>query len=69
VKPSATKLFYLPQRPFIVPGNLRDQITYPLCIKGTQEDERLAELLSMVSFVLFGVASSNLKLTVVNPTV
>eukprot|EP01102_Stenamoeba_stenopodia_P003437 TRINITY_DN1343_c0_g1_i2.p1 TRINITY_DN1343_c0_g1~~TRINITY_DN1343_c0_g1_i2.p1 ORF type:complete len:545 (+),score=77.36 TRINITY_DN1343_c0_g1_i2:732-2366(+) len=47
VKPSTTNLFYLPQRPFIVPGNLRDQITYPLCIKGTQEDERLAELLSM----------------------
>eukprot|EP01116_Phalansterium_solitarium_P008385 TRINITY_DN2223_c0_g1_i1.p2 TRINITY_DN2223_c0_g1~~TRINITY_DN2223_c0_g1_i1.p2 ORF type:complete len:430 (-),score=198.35 TRINITY_DN2223_c0_g1_i1:127-1416(-) len=51
VKPSKSKLFYVPQQPYMAPGTLRDQITYPLSFTGlsTQSvDKRLDELMSLV---------------------
>jgi hypothetical protein len=48
IKPPRSRVFYIPQRPLMVPGTFRDQITYPLCVKGPQEDEKLVELLSIV---------------------
>jgi ATP-binding cassette subfamily D (ALD) protein 3 len=46
------KLFYIPQRPYLPPGTLRDQIIYPnskaeMSKKG-RTDDKLRELLGFV---------------------
>ena len=52
VKPKAGKLFYVPQRPYMTLGTLRDQVIYPDSKEGQQEkgisDGQLAELLEKV---------------------
>jgi len=47
IRPNQTKLFYVPQKPYMSPGTLRDQITYPLHLEGEQ-DAKLRELLELV---------------------
>jgi len=47
VKPKNSELFYVPQRPYMVPGTLRDQITYPLST-GNEQDAKLDELMELV---------------------
>lgn len=51
-KPSAGKLFYIPQRPYMTLGTLRDQVTYPdSCsdmVSHGYTDEDLRELLDRV---------------------
>ncbi len=51
-KPQASKLFYVPQKPYVAIGTLRDQVIYPdspeeSLAKGFS-DKRLLELLSAV---------------------
>mmetsp|Transcript_213 Transcript_213/g.262 ORF Transcript_213/g.262 Transcript_213/m.262 type:complete len:497 (-) Transcript_213:30-1520(-) len=48
-KPAKDKLFYIPQQPYLAPGTLRDQVTYPLSLKTSAEDEHLKDLMSMVN--------------------
>ncbi|XP_017754485.1 PREDICTED: ATP-binding cassette sub-family D member 3 isoform X2 [Eufriesea mexicana] len=52
-KPPRGKLFYIPQRPYMTLGTLRDQITYPhtkteMIRRGQMTDEDLKELLNLV---------------------
>ena len=52
MKPHRSKLFYVPQRPYMTLGTLRDQVTYPDSMadqtrKGIA-DEALADFLSKV---------------------
>eukprot|EP01091_Cochliopodium_minus_P008374 TRINITY_DN1886_c0_g1_i1.p1 TRINITY_DN1886_c0_g1~~TRINITY_DN1886_c0_g1_i1.p1 ORF type:complete len:650 (+),score=200.56 TRINITY_DN1886_c0_g1_i1:280-2229(+) len=47
-RPSDDKIFYIPQNPYMVPGTLRDQITYPIKLKNNSQDKHLADLLEMV---------------------
>jgi len=47
-KPLKSNLFYVPQRPYMVPGTLRDQVTYPLSISDTSQDQKLNELMEIV---------------------
>jgi len=47
VRPSKEKLFYVPQKPYMVPGTLRDQVTYPVRL-GAEQDAKLLELMSLV---------------------
>jgi len=49
-RPSGSKLFYVPQKPYMSPGTLRDQITYPVCFpKGNKElDDQLESLMDLV---------------------
>lgn len=51
-RPNMDKLFYIPQRPYLPPGTLRDQIIYPntmaeMIQKGVT-DEKLREFLVFV---------------------
>lgn len=51
-KPHPSKLFYVPQKPYLALGTFRDQVTYPdtkqqAAAKGFT-DKKLYELLSMV---------------------
>ncbi|KAK7100602.1 ATP-binding cassette sub-family D member 3-like [Littorina saxatilis] len=52
VKPEKGKLFYIPQRPYMTVGTLRDQITYPDSHDEQQrkgiKDEELADILNKV---------------------
>jgi ABC-type uncharacterized transport system fused permease/ATPase subunit len=51
-KPSLTEIFYIPQRPYLPTGTLRDQIIYPHdyqdFLKGKKTDEDLKNLLEIV---------------------
>lgn len=51
-RPSIDKLFYIPQRPYLPPGTLRDQVIYPhsrqtMARKGLTDDH-IRELLKYV---------------------
>jgi ABC-type uncharacterized transport system fused permease/ATPase subunit len=48
---STPKMFYLPQKPYLFRGNLREQIIYPLASKaeGNISDENAAALLELVN--------------------
>eukprot|EP01088_Endostelium_zonatum_P010663 TRINITY_DN241_c0_g1_i1.p1 TRINITY_DN241_c0_g1~~TRINITY_DN241_c0_g1_i1.p1 ORF type:complete len:669 (+),score=158.34 TRINITY_DN241_c0_g1_i1:80-2086(+) len=48
VRPPRSQLFYVPQQPYLVPGTLRDQITYPVHVSNTREDTKLLELMEAV---------------------
>ena len=52
-RPHIDKLFYIPQRPYLPPGTLRDQIIYPQTksqmVKNGKNDNDLLELLRFVS--------------------
>jgi ATP-binding cassette subfamily D (ALD) protein 3 len=51
-KPSLEKIFYIPQRPYLPNGTLRDQLIYPntyeMMIKNGCNDEKLLEILVQV---------------------
>lgn len=51
-KPSAKSVFYIPQRPYLTLGTLRDQVIYPDTIKEMREkgttDEQLIAILEIV---------------------
>jgi ATP-binding cassette subfamily D (ALD) protein 3 len=52
VKPTTDKLFYVPQRPYMTLGTLRDQVLYPLSYKQSKEmgitDAQLYDALKLV---------------------
>ncbi|ETV69807.1 hypothetical protein, variant [Aphanomyces astaci] len=48
VKPARSKLFYIPQRPYLTLGSLRDQILYPNTADDSTDDADLLELLQLV---------------------
>jgi len=48
-KPEKNKLFYIPQQPYLAPGTLRDQITYPVSLKDSSEDAHLNKLMELVN--------------------
>jgi ATP-binding cassette subfamily D (ALD) long-chain fatty acid import protein len=55
IKPPASQLYYIPQRPYLSMGNLRDQIIYPdtyedMKAKGIK-DEDLLDILKWVNLV------------------
>ncbi|RHY90353.1 hypothetical protein DYB37_004728 [Aphanomyces astaci] len=48
VKPARSKLFYIPQRPYLTLGSLRDQILYPNTADDSTDDADLLGLLQLV---------------------
>jgi ABC-type uncharacterized transport system fused permease/ATPase subunit len=54
-KPSIEKIFYIPQRPYLPNGSLRDQLIYPHTIqdqrkKGVSDDVNIYRLVFIFSF-------------------
>ena len=51
-RPSMDKLFYIPQRPYLPPGTLRDQVIYPMSKQAMDRkgltDDHIRELLRVV---------------------
>lgn len=50
-RPGADQLLFLPQKPYMVPGTLRDQLLYP-STKGDVSDEELEDVLRQVNLGL-----------------
>eukprot|EP01094_Clydonella_sp_ATCC50884_P023241 TRINITY_DN5522_c0_g2_i2.p1 TRINITY_DN5522_c0_g2~~TRINITY_DN5522_c0_g2_i2.p1 ORF type:complete len:658 (+),score=221.80 TRINITY_DN5522_c0_g2_i2:128-2101(+) len=48
-KPRDTSLFYVPQKPYLAPGTLRDQLTYPKHLLDKSEDDQLFVLMQTVN--------------------
>lgn len=50
-KPAAEQLFYIPQQPYLVPGTLQDQITYPKSFSSltAAQEAQLNHLMTLVS--------------------
>lgn len=46
--PPLSSLYFISQSAYMVPGTLRDQITYPKQLKNNSEDKKLLSLLAMV---------------------
>ena len=57
-RPHMDKLFYIPQRPYLPPGTLRDQIIYPhsttIMKSRNITDDKLLEILKDVELVPIG---------------
>lgn len=47
LRPSLSELMFLPQRPYMIPGSLRDQLCYPQARK--MDDDKLHEILEVVN--------------------
>lgn len=48
-KPNLSEIFYIPQRPYLPTGSLRDQIIYPHTVQeSTKKDEDLIKLLDIL---------------------
>ena len=47
-RPALNQLMFLPQRPYMVPGNLRDQLHYPAHDRRT-DDEEIRKVIAMVN--------------------
>jgi ATP-binding cassette subfamily D (ALD) protein 3 len=52
IRPPADRLFYIPQRPYLALGTLRDQLVYPFTVEQVKEkkitDSQLEEILGLV---------------------
>lgn len=48
-RPVGNSLFYVPQKPYLAPGTLRDQLTYPKHLTDKNEDAHLLELMRSVN--------------------
>ena len=48
-RPQLSHLMFLPQRPYMVQGNLREQVVYPQNVEGT-DDDLIREALKKVNF-------------------
>ena len=46
IRPALSDMMFLPQRPYMVPGSLREQLCYPR--EGDVSDDRLFQLLGLV---------------------
>merc|ERR1711879_486007 len=50
-------MFYAPQKPYLVSGCLRDQVTYPICLENSSNDDRIRECLEKVGLQKFSRSS------------
>lgn len=50
---NGANLYYVPQKPYLVTGTLRDQVTYPLLLESSDQDERVRECLEQTGLQKF----------------
>eukprot|EP00300_Choanocystis_sp_HF-7_P037494 c53660_g1_i1.p1 GENE.c53660_g1_i1~~c53660_g1_i1.p1 ORF type:complete len:649 (-),score=151.27 c53660_g1_i1:210-2117(-) len=60
--PSHATITYVPQKPYLVSGSLRDQVTYPLEVQSGERDKEIAQCLANVGLERF-VANGGLDVT------